>query len=173
MQKPADQPISSLIREIRNLGQAVNLAQKAIWSFSRFVPMELVRRLLHEELSTDIGGVRREITVVFTDVENFTTIAESTDPNVLMGQTSRYFSALTEAFLAEGGTIDKFIGDAVMVFWNAPELQPDHVECACRAVLAARAASEAVNAEFEREGLARGIFTWQQDAGSIVTGPRG
>jgi adenylate cyclase len=50
-----------------------------------------------------------------------------------MRQTSRYFSALTEAFLAEGRTVDKFIGDAVMVFWNAPNPQPDHVERACRA----------------------------------------
>ena len=49
----------------------------------------------------------------------FPTIAESADPDILMHQTSRYFSALTEAFLAEGGTVDKFIGDAVMVFWNA------------------------------------------------------
>ena len=47
---------------------------------------------------------------------------------MLMHQTSRYFSVLTESFLAEGGTVDKFIGDAVMVFWNAPNPQPDHIE---------------------------------------------
>ena len=72
---------------------------------------------------------------------------------MLMLQTSRYFSALTEAFLAEGGTVDKFIGDAVMVFWNAPNPQADHVARACRAALAAKAAGERLNGEFEAEGL--------------------
>jgi len=71
----------------------------------------------------------------------------------LMRQTSRHFAALTEAFLAEGGTVDKFIGDSVMVFWNAPHLQPDHVERACRAALSAKTASDTLNAQFEAEGL--------------------
>ena len=75
---------------------------------------------IDNSISTELGGVREEITVAFTDVRDFTTIAESADPDILMHQTSRYFSVLTEAFLAEGGTVDKFIGDAVMVFWNAP-----------------------------------------------------
>ena len=70
-----------------------------------------------------------------------------------MHQTSRHFAALTQAFLAEGGTVDKFIGDSVMVFWNAPHAQSDHVERACRAALSAKAASDALNAQFEAEGL--------------------
>ena len=70
-----------------------------------------------------------------------------------MHQMSRYFSVLTQAFLAEGGTVDKFIGDAVMVFWNAPNPQPDHVERACRAALAGRLACEKLNSQFETEGL--------------------
>ena len=70
-----------------------------------------------------------------------------------MIQTSRHFSALTQAFLAEGGTVDKYIGDSVMVFRNAPHPQPDHVARACRAALAARAASDALNAQFEIEKL--------------------
>ena len=100
-----------------------------------------------------MAASKQEITLVFTDVQGFTTIAEAADPDVLMRQTSRYFSVLTEAFLAEGGTVDKFIGDAVMVFWNAPNPQPDHVARACRAALAAKAAGEKLNAEFEAEGL--------------------
>jgi adenylate cyclase len=100
-----------------------------------------VRRVIDNSISTELGGVRQEITVVFTDVQGFTTIAESADPDVLMHQMSRYLSALREAFIAEGGTVDKFIGDAVMVFWNAPNPQPNHVERACRAALAGKAAS--------------------------------
>jgi adenylate cyclase len=153
MAAPNPLPVASYIKEIQELGTTVNLAQHAIWSFAHFVPKEIVRGLLDKSISTDLGGVRQEITIVFTDVRGFTTIAESADPDVLMRQTSRYFTALTEAFLAEGGTVDKFIGDAVMVFWNAPHRQSDHVARACRAVLSARRANEQLNEQFEAEGL--------------------
>jgi adenylate cyclase len=153
MAAPNPVPVASYIKEIQELGTTVNLAQRAIWSFAHFVPKEIVRGLLDKSISTDLGGVRQEITIVFTDVRGFTTIAEAADPDVLMRQTSRYFTALTEAFLAEGGTVDKFIGDAVMVFWNAPHRQSDHVARACRAVLSAKKANEQLNKQFEAEGL--------------------
>ena len=92
---------------------------------------------------------------------------------MLMQQTSRYFSVLTEAFLAEGGTVDKFIGDAVMVFWNAPNPQPDHVARACRAALAARAAGEKLNAEFEAEGLKPFFTRFGIHVGEAVVGNLG
>jgi len=79
--------------------------------------------------------VRQEVTILFTEVTNSTRIAEAADPDDLMHQTSRHFAALTQAFLTEGGTVDKFIGDSVMVFWSAPHAQSDHVERACRAAL--------------------------------------
>ncbi len=153
MAAPNPLPVTAYIKEIHELGTTVNLAQRAIWSFAHFVPKEIVRGLLDKSISTDLGGVRQEITIVFTDVRGFTTIAEAADPDILMRQTSRYFTALTEAFLAEGGTVDKFIGDAVMVFWNAPHPQPDHVERACRAVLSGKKANEQLNIQFEAEGL--------------------
>ncbi len=153
MAAPNPLPAVSYIKEIHELGITLNLAQRAIWSFAHFVPKEIVRGLLDKSISTDLGGIRQEITIVFTDVRGFTTIAESADPDTLMRQASRYFTALTEAFLAEGGTVDKFIGDAVMVFWNAPHRQPDHVERACRAVLAGKKANEQLNKQFEAEGL--------------------
>jgi adenylate cyclase len=129
------------------------VAQRSIWSFARFVPKDIVKGIIDSSISTELHGVRREVTILFTDVTNFTGIAEAADPDSLMRQTSRHFAALTEAFLAEGGTVDKFIGDSVMVFWNAPHLQPDHVERACRAALSAKAASDALNTQFEAEGL--------------------
>ena len=163
-------PVTSHIAEIYELGNTVNLAQRAIWSFAHFIPKEIVRRVLDNSISTSLGGVKQEITLVFTDVQGFTTIAEFADPDVLMRQTSRYFSVLTEAFLAEGGTIDKFIGDAVMVFWNAPDPQPDHVARACRAALAAQAAGERLNAEFEAEDLKPFITRFGIHVGEAVVG---
>src|SRR5579864_2432317 len=86
---PDSSPVGSWIREVHELGLTVSLAQRAIWSFARFVPKELVRRIVDNSIPTDLGGVRQEITVLFTDVRNFTTIAEASDPDALMRQTSR------------------------------------------------------------------------------------
>jgi adenylate cyclase len=148
-----DTPVTSHIAEIHELGRSMAVAQRTIWSFAHFVPKDIVKGILDASISTELGGVRQEITILFTDVSNFTGIAEAADPDSLMRQTSRHFAALTGAFLAEGGTVDKFIGDSVMVFWNAPHLQSDHVERACSAALAARAASDSLNTQFEAEGL--------------------
>ncbi|WP_423886561.1 adenylate/guanylate cyclase domain-containing protein [Bradyrhizobium sp.] len=171
--EPDLSPITSRIKEVHELGSAMKLAQRAIWSFAHFVPKEIVKRIVDNSISTELGGVREEITVVFTDVRDFTTIAESADPDILMHQTSRYFSALTEVFLAEGGTVDKFIGDAVMVFWNAPNPQPDHVERACRAALAGRLACEKLNSQFETEGLKPFFTRFGIHLGEAVVGNLG
>jgi adenylate cyclase len=170
---PGPSSVTSRIKEIHELGSAMELAQRAIWSFAHFVPKEIVQRIVDNSISTELGGAREEITVVFTDVRDFTTIAESADPDTLMHQTSRYFSVLTEAFLAEGGTVDKFIGDAVMVFWNAPNPQPDHVERACRAALAGRAACEELNSQFETEGLKPFFTRFGIHVGEAVVGNLG
>lgn len=170
---PDSSQVGSYIKEVFELGLTVSLAQRAIWSFSRFVPKELVRRVIDNSISTELGGVRREITVLFTDVRGFTTIAESSDPDALMHQTSRYFTALTEAFFAEDGTVDKFIGDAVMVFWNAPNSQADHVERACRAALGGKMASEQLNAQFETEGLQPFFTRFGIHVGEAVVGNLG
>jgi adenylate cyclase len=170
LSEPDPVPVGSYIREIHELGNTVYNAQRTIWSFAHFVPKEIVRRVIDNSISTKLGGVKQEITLVFTDVRGFTTIAESADPDVLLLQTSRYFAVLTEAFLAEGGTVDKFIGDAVMVFWNAPNLQSDHVARACRSVLAAKAAGESLNTEFEAEGLQPFFTRFGIHVGEAVVG---
>ena len=87
-----------------------------------------------------------------------------------MRQASRHFTALTKVFLAEGGTVDKFIGDSVMVFWNAPHLQFDHVERACRAALSAKAASDVLNNQFEAEGLPAFAVRFGIHSGEAVVG---
>ena len=150
---PDDMPVTSRVSEIHELGRTMAVAQRSIWSFARFVPKDIVQGIIDGSISTELHGVRQDVTILFTDVTNFTGIAEAADPDSLMRQTSRHIAALTEAFHAEGGTVDKFIGDSVMVFWNAPHLQFDHVERACRAALAAKAASDALNTQFEAEGL--------------------
>jgi adenylate cyclase len=153
MAAPPAKPIGSFITELKTLGDTIHRAQRAIYSFSRLAPREIVRGVLDNSISTELGGARQEVTAFFTDVRGFTTIAESMEPDALMQQTSRYFTGMTDVILAQGGTVDKFIGDAVMAFWNAPNLQADHCERACRAALQAKAANQAINRQFEAEGL--------------------
>jgi adenylate cyclase len=167
---PDATPVTSRIAEIHELGGVIAVAQRSIWSFARFVPKDIVRGIIDGSISTELGGVRREVTILFTDVTNFTGIAEAADPDRLMRQTSRHFAALAQAFLAEGGTVDKYIGDSVMVFWNAPHLQPDHVDRACRAALAAKAASDALNVQFAAEGLAPFLVRLGIHCGAAVVG---
>jgi adenylate cyclase len=173
MAPPPKAAVGSLIAELGTLGETIHKAQRAIWSFSRLAPREIVRGVLDNSISTELGGTRQDITALFTDVRGFTTIAESADPDVLMQQTSRYFTALTEVIISQGGTVDKFIGDAVMAFWNAPHPQSDHCERACRAALQAKAANEAINRQFEREGLPPFFTRFGIHVGEAVVGNLG
>src|SRR5262249_7644263 len=174
---PDEAPVTSRVMEINELGKTVAVAHRSIWSFARFVPKDIVSGIIDGSISTELHGVRQEVTILFTDVSNFTGIAEAADPDSLMRQTSRHFAALTDAFIAEGGTVDKFIGDSVMVFWNAPHLQHNHVERACRAALAAKASSDALNRHFETErlppfGVRFGIHVGEAVVGNVGSAER-
>jgi adenylate cyclase len=149
----AERPrIRSFIAEIEQLGRSVFTMRSVVRSFSSFIPRPIVRQLIEAGTELELGGTRRELTVLFTDVESFTAKTERADPAEVMIKTSRYFAALSDAIMNHGGTIDKFIGDAVMAFWNAPADDPDHTVHACRAVLACLRANEEINRSFVREG---------------------
>ena len=143
--------LHSPIREIDDLGRSVFTMRTLVQTFSNFVPKRLVQQLVETGDAMRLGGMRREVTVLFTDVVNFTGITENRDPAQVMQFTSRYFAALSEAIMVNEGTVDKFIGDAVMAIWNAPIEDERHVANACAAVLACIEANRALNAEFERE----------------------
>ncbi|WP_431203053.1 adenylate/guanylate cyclase domain-containing protein [Bradyrhizobium betae] len=126
--------------------------RSVVRSFASFIPRQIVRQLIETGASLGLGGSRREVTVLFTDVADFTAKTERADPSQVMIFTSRYFAALSDEIMRHQGTIDKYIGDAVMAFWNAPADDPDHTVNACRAILACLAANDALNTEFRREG---------------------
>jgi adenylate cyclase len=127
-------PLHSAIREIDDLGRSVSTMRAVVRTFSSFVPKRLVQQLIESGTGLRLGGSRREVTVLFTDIDGFTNISEKADPEQVMLQMSRYLAVLTEAIMAHGGTVDKFVGDAVMAIWNAPAEDPDHVVHACAAV---------------------------------------
>lgn len=150
---PSEGPqLRSVIREIDDLGRSVHTLRSVVQTFSKFVPRRLVQQLVESRSDMTLGGTRREITVLFTDVANFTAITEHANPEQVMIFTSRYFAALSRAIMATGGVVDKFIGDAVMAIWNAPAEDADHVLKACSAVLDCLDANRDLNAAFRREG---------------------
>ncbi len=144
--------VRSLIREVDDLGRSVSTMRTVVQTFSSFVPKRLVQQLVESGTALRLGGSRREVTILFTDIAGFTNISEHADPEKLMLYTSRYLATLTEVIMAYNGTVDKFVGDAVMAIWNAPADDPDHVAHACAAVLACRDASHRLVQEFEQEG---------------------
>jgi adenylate cyclase len=106
------------------------------------VARELLRRADRGEIA--LGGELRDVTVLFGDIRGFTTISEGLDPNQLVERLNRRFEIIVESVLAHGGIVNKFVGDAIMAVWNAPDDQPDHALLACRAALRAQAGLEAV-----------------------------
>ena len=147
----AQRPQSRIV-EIRELARALDTLELALRNFMRYVPIDLVRGIIGRTFSSELGGVRQPITVLFTDVAGFTPIAEALEPEAVMEKTSRYFSEVGHELVRTGATIDKYIGDSIMAFWNAPEPRADHVSCACLGALRAARRLDRLNAEFIAEG---------------------
>jgi adenylate cyclase len=145
-------PVRSMIREIDDLGRSVATMRMVTQTFSRFVPRRLVEKLIETGTPLQLGGARREVTLLFSDVVNFTEMTEKADPARVMQYTSRYFAAMSHEIMTHSGTVDKFIGDAIMAIWNAPADDPDHAANACAGALAFMCANDRLNAEFEQEG---------------------
>ncbi len=113
--------------------------------FTRMVPPQVVERLNLQGLK--LGGERKDVSVLFADIEGFTALSESVDPEILIEALNRYVGTAAEELLAEEATVDKFVGDAVMAFFNAPDDQPDHPLRACRAALRMRDAVAALQTQ--------------------------
>ncbi|HYZ88789.1 MAG TPA: adenylate/guanylate cyclase domain-containing protein, partial [Myxococcales bacterium] len=135
-------PAQAPFRDVQSVIDGLERAKTALRALGKYVPVDLVRTLYRENREPTLGGEMRELTILFTDLEGFTGLAERLSPDGLAKVLGLYLETMTGAIRETGGTIDKFIGDAVMVFWNAPEPQPDHATRACAAVLACRAAAQ-------------------------------
>jgi adenylate cyclase len=132
--------LSTRITEIQSLVEALGAMKTALRSFGRYVPKEVVRDLVSHGDDVAVGGGRRVVTVMFSDIANFTKTTEHWPPESVLDGLSGYFEALSKSILVHKGTIDKFIGDGIMALWNAPSSDDDHVSNACLAALGCRAA---------------------------------
>ncbi len=116
-------------------------------AFGHYLAPAMVERLAREPDKLKLGGEMRNITVLFADVRSFTSLSESMSAAELVQFVNRLFTPLTDAILTNHGTIDKYLGDAILAFWNAPLDDPLHAENTCRAALAMRHALDRLNGE--------------------------
>ncbi len=167
----------SLFVEIETMQRALAAMKNGLRSFAAFVPAELVRRLVASGERAELGGRVRTITVSFSDLAGFTTMSESMSPDRLVEKLGTYFDEVTGVVEAHGGTVDKFIGDAVMAFWGAPQEVEDHAIRACESVIRAQRRLEALAGTAEhawmRETKTRfGLATGEALVGNIGTPSR-
>lgn len=148
----------SHIAEINSLARALAVARDAITSFALYVPRELVRKIVASNSVATGAAVRDEISVLFTDIRDFTTICERTSPEEVVAMLSAYFDEINGSVEANHGTIIQFLGDSVCAMWNAPVADPDHPVHACRGALAIAATVADFNARQRSAGKAE-LFT--------------
>jgi adenylate cyclase len=104
-------------------------------AFKFYLSPAVIEKILDDPSHLKLGGERRELTIFFSDLEGFSSISERLDPQALTRLLNDYLSDMTDIILEEGGTLDKYEGDAIIAFWNAPLPQPDHALRACRAAI--------------------------------------
>lgn len=104
-------------------------------AFSKYVSKELLDELLKKQQHLTLGGEKRELTVFFSDIRGFTGISEQLPPEELVHLLNEYLTEMTKIILSHQGTVDKFIGDAIMAIWNAPVKNPNHAVKACKAAV--------------------------------------
>ncbi len=119
-------------------------------AFSRYVNPDLVKQILEHPENVKLGGEKREITVLFTDIAHFTSISEKLTPESLVTLLNEYFQAMSDVIMAEGGTVDKYEGDAIMAFFGAPLQQEDHALRAGRTALKMREKLEELLGQWEQ-----------------------
>jgi adenylate cyclase len=114
-------------------------------AFAKYVSPDVVNEIAEDPAALRLGGQKRPLTILFSDLSGFTTLSENMDPEDLVTLLNEYLDDMTQVVLDEGGTLDKYIGDAVMAFWNAPKAYPDHADRALRAAVTMQRHMDALN----------------------------
>eukprot|EP00126_Sphaerothecum_destruens_P010520 Sdes_comp20761_c0_seq1m16744 len=131
--------VNSPLKEIGRIYSALLLMNSSLLSFSKFVPKDVVRYLVEENQEACLGGERKLITVLFSDIVNFTSMSEMLSLDDLLTIMGEYLEEMSTIIRENEGTVDKFIGDAIMALWNAPEAVENHASKACLAALQCQA----------------------------------
>lgn len=120
-------------------------------AFSRYVSGAVVEEILKDQSKLRLGGQKKELTVMFVDLVGFTKLSERMDAAFVARLLNEYFTRMTNVILRNGGTLDKYMGDAIMCFWGAPLENLDHARLACRTALEMRDELAQINREWEQK----------------------
>ncbi|MEP3048483.1 MAG: adenylate/guanylate cyclase domain-containing protein [Roseibium sp.] len=160
----------SRLAELDDVNQAFNGSIGALNAFAKYVPRQLVSRLIEEGMTDTRNIELREMTIVFTDLAGFTNMASHLSAEETAAYLNGYFETVSTAIAEQNGTIDKFLGDGVMAFWGAPSDQPDH---AAKAISAAKALADHVQSDKSGNMRIRiGIHTGKVVVGDIGSAAR-
>ena len=176
--KPIDFPdfettIDKTLRHIEMLREArrrQSTAERAHASLSRYFSPNLAERLANEGDVFDLGGQRREIASLFTDITGFTSLAETLEPDLLTSLLNEYLGGMTDIIFAHDGTVAKVIGDALHVLFGAPADQPDHAARAVACAMQLDAFSEALRTTWLAKGAMLGATRLGVHAGPAIVG---
>jgi adenylate cyclase len=158
------------IEFLRNARQCQAAAERAYASLSRYFSPNLAQRLASDADAVDLGGQRREIATLFTDITSFTALVETLDPSVLGPLLNEYLTGMTDIVFAHDGTVAKIVGDALHVLFGAPGEQPDHATRAVACALALDEYAQAFRQWCDRKGISLGVTRIGVHAGPAIVG---
>lgn len=169
----SDKTIVSSITDVQNMVVSFYKMRQGLRSFGKFVPADIVRKLIEQEGDAHLQGEKRELTIHFSDIEGFTTVSESLKPEELVELLAEYLGEMSRIIAEEKGTVDKYIGDAVMAFWGAPQPVENHASYAARAALRCQARLVELEEKWHKEG--KPIFRARigLNTGEIIVGNMG
>jgi len=139
-------------------------------SFQHYLAPDVVRELIKDPAKLRLGGERRTVAILFSDIRGFTSLSETMDPEALAHLVNEYLTAMTDIVMARHGLVDKYIGDAIMALWGAPIERPDATQQACRAALAMVERLAELNEQWAREKLPRLDIGIGINAGAVFVG---
>lgn len=148
-----DIKITSRIHEINSMAQQLDSMKRGLRSFKKYVPADLVRELIELGVDAKLGGEKKNLTIFFSDIANFTTMSEKLSPESLVTFLSEYLNVMNLSLLENYATVDKYIGDSVMAFFGAPRFMDKHAVNSCLAALACQQHIEQLNQSWKARGL--------------------
>ncbi|OGS96027.1 MAG: guanylate cyclase [Gallionellales bacterium RIFCSPLOWO2_02_FULL_57_47] len=138
--------------------------------FSSYLSAKLVARLEKEPDAAKIGGDNKQVTVLFTDIKGFTSFSETRSPQEVVTRLNEYLAAMVQVIDRFDGTVDKFIGDGIMVYWGAPLAQPDHAKLAVACMLEMKKTMAQLGVNWEKEGVVPFVIRGGALSGEVVAG---
>ena len=160
----------SRIKEVAEMADSFIKMKNALYSFQRYMPITLVKRLMLSNKIATVGGESKDLTLLFTDIRDFTHLSEGFEPEELMRYLSEYFQCITKIIIDVYGTVDKYVGDGVVAFWGAPIDDADHMLHACLAAVRIQKSLQQLNLKWRAENKPEVFTRIGISSGRVIVG---